>query len=319
MNSAQMALVSALLGERLGQNSRLERLDTVVDWSLFANILEEALNRKKTGRPAYPALAMLKALLLQQWYGLSDPGLEEALLDRLSFRKFCGFDLSDPTPDETTLCRFRGLLSETGLGERLFQELNRQLEQQGLMVKSGTLVDATLVQAQAAKPPYEKGKAAGSSVDTDANWTRKNGKAHFGYRAHVGVDAGSQLIRQAVLTPASVNESVVADALISGDEKAVYGDKGYESKARRKRLKRLGIKDRILHRSHKNQAGLPYWQQVRNRLIAKPRAAVERVFAILKRHYGYVRVRYTSLKRNQTQFYLLCLGMNLRRASTLLG
>ena len=139
-------------------------------------------------------------------------------------------------------------------------------------------MDATLVAAQARRPSMADGPGAGSRTDPDATWTRKGGGAHFGYKAHLGVDAGSGLIRRAVLTPAHVNESEVADRLVSGDERAVYADKAYESKARRARLRAQGINDRIMHRSHKHQRGLPYWQQRRNALIGKVRAPVEHVF-----------------------------------------
>ena len=260
---------------------------------------------------------MLKALLLQQWYGLSDPGLEEALGDRLSFRRFCGFELDAPTPDETTLCRFRQALIAAGLQDRLLAELNRQLEQHGLLLRRGTMVDATLVAAQAAAPGMKQGAGAKSVVDPDADWTRQGGKAHFGYKAHLAMDQGSCLIRRAILTPAKVYESEVADALILGDERAVYGDRAYEQKERRRDLKARGIKDRIMHRRTKHQPLLPYWQQRRNRLIAPIRSTIEHLFGVMKRCYGYRRVRYFSLARNALQLELLCCAINMRRAAVL--
>ena len=241
---------------------------------------------------------------MQQWYGLSDPGLEEALNDRLSFRRFCGFAMDEATPDETTICRFRQALIEAGLSDRLLGELNRQLDRRGLLLKQGTMIDATLVAAQAAAPPFAKGRAARSEVDPDADWTRKGGTSHFGYKAHVAMDQGSRLIRRATLTSAKVAESEVADDLIIGDERAVYADRAYEHKERRRRLRALGIKDRIMHRSHKNQSGLPFWQQRRNQLISPIRANVEHLFGTLKRSYGYRHVRYYSLARNALQLEL---------------
>ena len=135
----------------------------------------------------------------------------------------------------------------------------------------------------------------------------------------MAVDEGSGLIRRAILTPAKTYESEVADDLVCGDERAVYGDRAYEHKPRRARLKARGIKDRIMHRSHKNQAGLSPWQKRRNALIAPIRAAVERVFGTLKRGYGYTRVRYFSLAANLTQLRLLAIAYNLRRALVLVG
>lgn len=302
----------------LGRNARLERIAALFDWAA----LEPALGQiyaARTGRPSYPPLILFKALLLQQWYDLSDPGLEEALSDRLSFRRFVGLGADDGTPDHSTLSRFRKALRERGLDETLMGEIARQLDRHGLLVKLGTLLDATLVDAQVRRPSHEQGPGAGSPQDPDAAWTRTGGKSHFGYKAHVAVDAGSGLIRRAVLTSARINESLVADDLVCGDERAVYGDKAYENKHRRAGLKARGIKDRLLHRSHKNQARLPHWQQVRNRLIGPIRAAVERVFGTLKRSYGYRRVRYVGLAANATQLRLLACAYNLRRAEALLA
>lgn len=300
----------------LGANATLERIDALVKWYRFEKLLKR-VRPGQTGRPPYPALKMFKALLLQQWYALSDPGLEEALGDRLSFRRFCGFALEEGTPDETTLCRFRQALIAAGLSQKLLLELNRQLDKRGLILRTGTMIDATLVAAQARPPGFAAGPAAKSTVDADADWTRQRGTSYFGYKAHVAMDDGSGLIRRALLTPAKVYESEVADELIFGDERAVYADRAYERKDRRARLKAMGIKDRIMHRSHKNQDGLPHWQQRRNHLIAPIRARVERLFGLMKRSYGYRRVRYYSLQRNALQLELMCIAINLRRASVL--
>lgn len=309
------SLAEAFVAPGVGSNKRLERIEGLFDWSRFESLL--TVIRSPAGRKAYPALAMFKGLLLQQWYGLSDPGLEEALLDRLSFRRFCGFSLDDETPDETTFVRFRAALAERGLTEKLLAETNRQLDSQGLVLKSGTLIDASLVAASVARPSGASG--AGSPLDGDANWTRRGRRGHFGYKAHVAVDEGSGLIRGAVLTPAKTYESEVADALVQGDERAVYADKAYEHKARRRRLRAMGIKDRIMHRANKHQPVLPHWQAQRNRLIAPIRANVERVFGTLKRSYGYRRVRYRGLVKNQSHLHLLCIAINLRRAEVLIA
>jgi len=312
----QLSFGDGFLGEGLGRNERLDRIASVIDWGGVERLVS-GLHSAPEGRKAYPPLTMVKALLLQQWYGLSDPRLEEALSDTLSFRRFVGLGLDDGTPDHSTVSRFRKGLREKGLDAALFEEVSRQLDRLGLVLKQGTLMDATIVAAQAAKPPYGEGAGAGEGADPDADWTRKGGRSFYGYKAHIAVDEGSGLIRRAILTPASVYESEVADALICGDEAAVYGDKAYEHKERRRRLKAVGIRDRIMHRSHKNQSGLPYWQQRRNLLISPIRAAVERVFGALKRCYGYRSVRYFSLAANHTQLRLLAIAYNLRRAVAL--
>lgn len=315
-SSGQGDLGQAWLSPRLGRNVRLERIGEVFDWGSVEALLS-GIYAAKSGRPSWPPLMLMKALLLQQWYGLSDPGLEEALGDRLSFRRFVGLSLDEGSPDHSTLSRFRKALRDRGLDERLFEEIERQLGAKGLLVRTGTLMDATLVEAAVKRP----GSPAGSKspTDPDADWTRKANKTWFGYKAHLGVDEGSGLIRRAELTSAKVNDSLMAEALICGDEQAVYADKAYEHKARRQRLKAAGIKDRIMHRNHKHQAALPHWQAIRNRLISPIRSAVERVFGTLKRGYGYVRVRYRSLEANRLQLRLLCTAFNMRKAVTLLA
>lgn len=309
------SFAEAFVASGVGSNKRLERIEALFDWGRFERLLKPV--RSKLGRKGYPALALFKAVLLQQWYGLSDPGLEEALGDRLSFRRFCGFSLSDATPDETTFVRFRAALAERGLAAQLLAEANRQLDSHGLMLRTGTLIDASLVEASVARPSGASG--ARSARDPDADWTRRGRTGHFGYKAHVAVDEGSDLIRQAELTSAKTAESAVADDLVQGDERAVYADRAYEHKGRRRRLRAAGIKDRIMHRSHKNQEALPHWQQVRNRLIAPVRANVERLFGTMKRSYGYRRVRYRGLDRNRCHLHLLCIAINLRRAEVLMA
>lgn len=309
------SFAEAFVAPGVGANKRLERIEGLFEWPRFEKLLRAL--RSPAGRKGYPALAMFKALLLQQWYGLSDPGLEEALLDRLSFRRFCGFSLDDATPDETTFVRFRTALAEQGVSQALFDEVNRQLDARGVILRTGTLIDASLVAASVARPPKSAGEV--SPRDGDASFTRRGGQSIFGYKAHLAVDAGSDIIRAARLTGASVGDSLVADDLIQGDEGAVYADRAYENKHRRRRLKAAGINDRIMHRSHKNQDGLPHWQRVRNRLIAPIRANVERLFGTMKRSYGYRRVRYRGLAKNRAHLYLLCIAINLRRAEKLLA
>jgi IS5 family transposase len=313
-----LSFADALVGEK-GRNASLERIDELVDWGQVAAVVGD-LHTAAQGRPSYPPLLMVKVLLLGQWHQLSDEGLEQALQDRLSFLRFCGFGMDEQTPDRNTIWRFRGLLADRGLEQALLAEIGQQLERHRLVLKHGTLLDATLVEAQAAKPKRGADGAAGvSPVDPDARWTRKYGRFHFGYQAHLGVDEDSSLIRKAELRPANVNESAVADDLISGDERAVYADKAYENKHRRERLKARGIKDRILHRRHKNQSELPSLQRRRNELIKPIRRKVEHVFGTLKRSYRYTRVRFYSLRANAVDLCLLAIAYNLRRAVVLLA
>jgi len=306
------SFADAFVAAGVGRNARLDRIEGLFDWKRLFKLLKPV--RSPSGRKGYPALSMFKALLLQQWYGLSDPGLEEALLDRLSFRRFCGFSLDDATPDETTFVRFRAVLAEQELAEALFCEVNAQLEAHGLVLKSGTLIDASLVEASVRRPKGYSGER--SELDPDANWTRQYRSYTFGYKAHIAADEGSCLIRKVRMTPAKIYESEVADDLIVGDERAVYADKAYEHKGRRKRLKAQGIKDRIMHRANKHH-GLTHWQKTRNRLIIPIRSQVEKLFGTLKRSYGLNRARYRGLRKNASHLHLMCIALNMRRAETL--
>jgi transposase, IS5 family len=316
----QRGFAESFLPAGFGRNARLERIAALIDWSPVEALVRQ-VRPGTTGRPPYRALAMVRALLLQQWYGLSDPGLEEALSDRVSFRRFCGLALEEPTPDETTLCRFRLALVAAGLGEALFVEIARQLDAAGLMVKTGTLIDASLVEAAVRRPAdgsTPKGQESRSAHDPDANWTRtaRGTVRFFGYKLHIGVDQGSGLIRSRRVTPAKTYESEVADDLIIGDERAVYADKAYEKRARREALKARGVRDRIQHRRVRGQKALPHWQSVRNKLIGRVRTAVERTFSELKRGpYGFVRMRYRGLDRCRLHVDLAAIAYNLRRAA----
>lgn len=315
--SGQIGFADTWLPEELGRNERLERIHARINWERIEHLVSK-VHAAPDGRKAYPPLVMVKVLLVQQWYQLSDPRVQEALSDSLSLRAFVGLGMQDGTPDHSTVSRFRKALTDNklndkGLSQVLFDEITDQLDRQGLIVRKGTLLDATLIEAQAKKPAMSAGPGASGPSDKDANWTKKNGKSYYGYKAHIAVDEGSGIIRRAIMTPAKIYESQIADQLICGDEKAVYADKAYELKQRRARLKSMGIKDRIMHRSHKHQERLPHWQERRNRLISPVRAAVERVFGTLKRSYNYRKVRYFSLAANTTQLLLTAIAYNLRK------
>ena len=262
------------------------------------------------GRPAWPPLVLFKALLLQSLYSLSDLELEEALCDRLSFRRFVGLGLEETIPDFTVLNRFRNLLIEADLLEKLFGELDRQLEEAGVILKRGTMLDATLIEAVAAPPSGER-----PSHDPDARFGGAKGKGGFtfGYKAHVGVDQGSGLIRSVITTPANVNDTVPADALIRGDERAVWADAAYDTHSRRARLKAEGKKPRIVRRPNKHHPELPPRLQRYNRLIARRRAAVETTFATLKNRMRLQAIRYIGLAKAEAQVLLAAMAFNMRR------
>jgi IS5 family transposase len=308
----QLGFGDGWISPKVGQNATLERLSAEVKWYRFEKLLAR-LRTEGPGRPPKQALLMLKALLLQQWYGLSDADLEEALNDRMSFRRFVGLGLEEAAPDHTTLCRFRSRLAEEGLSDKLFSEFGRQLETRGLILKRGTMIDASLVETPHRPASFDGERPA---VDPDAALTARKGQpgTHYGYKMHAGVDQTSRLIRRLLLTPANVNDTVPADALVCGDERAVYADKGYAKRARRLWLTSLGIKARIMHKSWGGGPPLTLWQKRANALITPIRAEVEGVFATLKRWLGYRCVRYRGLMRNESHLHLVGLAYNMRRA-----
>jgi transposase, IS5 family len=308
----------AFADPQLGSNETLERIEALVDWMALEGLARE-VRAGVTGRPPYDPLAMLKALYLQAMYDLSDPGLEAQLKDRVSFRWFCGWSLSERTPDETAICRFRQDAAAAGVLERAFKAVNGQLEAKGLMLKRGTLLDATLMAARHNRPKIEDGPGAGVAREPDANWTKKNNKHYFGYKLHIGMDQGSGLVRSAVMTPAKTSDIEVAPRLVMGDEKAVYADKAYCKKAFSKALKAQGAKPRIAYRRHKTEPPLSRWKKRHNNLIARIRAPVEGVFSQGKRFYGWARARCNSLQRNQGRAFAVLTMFNLKRAAKLIA
>jgi IS5 family transposase len=300
---------------RRGGVPALDRVASLVDWSGFERGLA-GLREDGPGRPGYRPLLLFKALLLQAWYGLSDAELEFRLGDSLAFGRFVGLSLEDAVPDHTTLCRFRNRLVSARLLEKLFDELDRQLETAGLVLKQGTMLDATLIETQAAaKPP----KGERSPVDPDARLTARKGKpgTTFGYKAHVGVDRGSGLVRTVITTPANVNDTVPADALIRGDEKVVWADSAYHTHRRQAALKARGIKPRLARRPHRTHPELPPRLKRYNRLIAHFRAPVETTFATWKRRMGLTAIRYVGLAKAAAQVRLVAMAFNLRRWAVL--
>lgn len=309
----QLGLAEALVKQKSGRNDWLKEIDGIIDWPAVDVVLADIYSSDE-GRPSYPVRSLVKLLLLQQWYCLSDPGLEEAVDDRLSFRRFAGLPLEESVPDHSTIWRFRQELEGRGLSEALFAEINRQLDARGLTLRKGTLIDASIVQAAVKPPPAKEGTV--SMRDPDAGWTRKNDESHFGYKAHVGVDEGSGIIREAILTGADLHDSLAGASLVQGDEQAVYADKAYDSQAFRDALADAGVRDCVMHKARRNKP-LRNWQKWFNKAVSPTRAGVERSFATMKRYYGYRRVRYIGLARNRCHLNLMCAAINLRRALVL--
>jgi transposase, IS5 family len=312
----QLSLVEALLGGKKRIRKRLARLQEMhdlIDWRPVDALLA-AINSSDKGADGYPPLCLFKALLLSIWHNLSDPKLEDALADRLSFQKFCGFPPDVETPDETTFVHFRKALREGGLYDKLFEEVNQQIDKKGLFVKQGTLIDATIVDADAKRPAEAEGQV--SMIDPDASFTKKNDVSYFGYKMHVGVDEGSNLIRAVEGTTADVHDSLVFRGLVSGDEKYACADKAYGSEEHRAWLKANGVEDRLMYKAQRNKP-LVDWQKWFNKAMASIRSGVERVFGVGKRSYGLGRARYRRLDRVRGHFFMIAIAYNLRRAITI--
>jgi transposase, IS5 family len=308
--TGQASFIEVFLPRGAGCNAALDRLAGLVKWYRFEKLLGHLRDEASPGRPGYPVLLLFRALVLQSLYGLSERELENALNDRLSFKRFAGMSLEDTAPDHTVLNRFPNQLIEDKLIEKLFGELDHQLEKAGLILKRGTMLDATLIESVSAPPSPDK-----PSNDPDARITRRQGKSGFtfGYKAHMGVDEGSGLIRSVITTPANINDTTPADALIRGDERIIWADAAYDTHARRAQLKAQGRKPRIARRANKHHPQLPPRLKRYNQLIARRRAAVETTFATLKCRMKLNLIRYIGLAKASAQVLMGAIAFNMRR------
>lgn len=305
-----------------GQISRsTERLAEIDEWIDWAPLYEIGRKIDKTGpaggQPRKPVRWMIRGLFLQHLYQLSDPQLEDQLIDRLSFRRFAGLPLDQKVPDFSTFWRFREELAREGHLEDLFGEVTGQLEAKGLILKRGTVVDASIIES--AGRPLSDGKrqeleaAPSSQIDTDADSVQKGGTHYFGYKGHIGVDVGSKLIRRVSFTAASPHDSTQLDALLSGDERAIFGDKAYPSKDLKVQCRQEGIYYGILDKAYRNRP-LSCSQKARNDRYRRVRRYGEHPFAAIKHRYG---MRWATAKtklRNKARFIMAALCWNIERS-----
>jgi IS5 family transposase len=288
----------------------LTEMDQVVPWQRLVALIEPHYPKASPqgGRPPMPLQTMLRIYCLQQWFTLSDPAVEEALYDMESMRRFAGLQLGDtPIPDETTILNFRRLLERHQLTERLFGEIVALLRERGLMLREGTLVDATLIDA----PSSTKNRTG--QRDPEMSQTKKGNQWYFGMKAHIGVDAVSGLVHTVIGTTAKVADVTQAEALRHGEETLLCGDRGYDSAPLRARLKAAGCTAAIAQRRPPG-GRLRRDDKALNRQIAQLRAAVEHPFHTVKRVFGYTKVRYRGLAKNTAQLYSLFALANLYRA-----
>jgi len=287
---------------------RLQAVHDLVDWKSFDAFLKGLVKRSGLGPSGYPLLNLFKIMVLQRLYDLSDPAMEEMLYDRLSFRHFCGFGVSDALPDETTLCRFRALVGPHA--QDLFAELLKQLEVKGFTAKTGVIVDATVVNSRAKRPLGGQVSAR----DPQAGWTKKNGSYHFGYKMHTCVDKKYQLIQGIVMTGADVHDGLAMGALITPQDTALWADKAYMSKKNNTLLAKLDIKNHILIKALRGKP-LTEKQKAHNSLHTKIRCHIERVFAHLKGTQGLERTRYLGIEKNTAWAFMAAFAYNLKRVA----
>lgn len=297
----------------------LDTLDKAVPWETLARpvlALPEYRPVKKGeanagGRPAWPAATMLRCVLLAKWFGLSDPQLEECLKDRLSFRRFVGLSHTDATPDETTFVRFRARLREAKLDRTLFDATLKHLDGLGLVVKEGTLVDATIL-AQARGQKREDGT---HTRDAEASFSKKGGVTHHGYKGHIAADPRG-VVKDYRFSDAAPHDSNFIDELTKDEKTIVVADSAYRSVAREAALVKRGVGCAVCFKRQRGQKDLSEPLKKLNRLIASVRAAVEHPFAWMK-NAGYRRVRYRGRRRNEVDFALNLIAYNWKRSLSL--
>lgn len=297
----------------------LEEMDLVVPWKALIKVITPFYPVAGRGRRPYPLEAMLRVHLMQNWFSLSDPSMEEALYEIASLRNFAGLKLSEPIPDETTILNFRHLLEEYDLAEDILAQVNAHLSRKGLLLKRGSIVDATIISAPSST------KNAEGERDPEMHQTKKGNQWFFGMKAHIGVDADSGLVHTVTTTPA--NESDVAQVadLLHGKEEEVYADSGY--RGARKRVNRKDLKWHIAARPS-DIARMPEGkkkERVRKEEHRKAsmRSKVEHPFRVIKRQFGLTKVRFRGLDKNTghllTLFALSNLWMARRALMAMLG
>ena len=294
----------ALKKKRTRREVFLAEMDRVVPWLRLEAVIEPLYPKSgRVGRPPIGVSRMLRMYCLQQWYGLADEALEDALYDSQALRDFVGIDLSrESVPDATTLLKFRRLMVENQLTRALFDEINAHLAERGLLMRAGTIVDATIIAAPSST------KNSKGERDPDMHQAKKSNQSHFGMKAHIGVDAESGLVHSVVGTAANVNDVTQAGALLHGQETAAFGDAGYRGVDKREEAK--GPKWHVAMQPGKRQAldQTSAWQRLleqAERLKASVRAKVEHPFHVVKNLFRHRKVRYRGLAKNQGQLFAL--------------
>lgn len=285
----------------------LDEMDSIIPWNKFMAQIEPHYEQKKLGRNRMDMKMMLKIYFLQQWFNLSDPECEDQIYDRGSFQKFLGIDLlADRVPDETTILNFRHLLEEHELQKEFFAIVRILLEESGLILKDGTIVDATIIHAPSSTKNKEKKR------DSEMSSTKKGNTYHFGMKAHIGVDAQGGLVHSIETTTASVHDKDKLHHLMHGEEGAIFGDKGYVGQKEKRVARAMNIHWGVLDRAARNRP-LSSSQKKQNKKKSSVRSKVEHPFQVVKCQWNYKKVKYKGLFKNSMQLHTLFALCNLFR------
>jgi len=311
---SQPTFFDLVLQQRAGTNLVLETIAREVDFTVAEKRV--AATYSAGGRPACRVGVLLRLMILQHLYGLSDPQAEAQLKDRLSFQKFVQLDAHETVPDETTICRFRQRLIDCGLHEELLGLFNAQLEARGYIVKRTTLVDATLVESSRKRPDAQAART-GQAPDAEARYTRKYSRSYYGYKAHVSSDGEHQMIRAAIISAANANDADLLERVAPLDAGSLYADKAYDTKINHAWLRQHGINSEIAKKGA-HHIKLTEADRAENRRKSRVRGGIERIVAHWKQWQHYRRVRYLGLARNQLELTLKAVAYNLKRLAGIL-
>ena len=290
----------------------LNEMDGLVPWADFVGLLKPFYGTHSRGRPPIGAERMLRLYFVQCWFSLSDDGTEEALYDSVAISRFVGMDLGrERAPDATTLLNFRHLLQEHALNEKMFAELNRRLGDRGLLMRAGTIADATLIAAPSSTKNQEKAR------DPEMHQTKKGNQWYFGMKAHIGADAESGIVHTVITTAANASDVSVVQDLLHGDEDTLHGDAGYQlGPERRQALAERGVEPLIaakrgtikkLREGSKLRAMLEKIEHLKSSIRSK----VEHAFGIVKNRFGFRKTRYRGIAKNHAHLHTLFMLANL--------
>ena len=291
----------------------LEIMDEIIPWGEWVGVIEPYYPKGKRGRPPMGIEKMLRMYLLQIWFNLSDSATEDAIYDSYAMRKFTGIDfMTEAVPDETTLCKFRHLLEANGLNKLFFDAINRVMVQTGHMMKGGTIVDATIINAPSSTKNAEKAR------DPEMHQTKKGNAWKFGMKCHIGVDAGSGLVHTITVTAANEHDITQAAALIREDDEVVYGDSGYLGIQKRPEVTSNEHLASIDYRINRRPGSLPKvsdnaidWERHIENRKSSVRCKVEHAFRIIKCQFGYKKTVYRGLAKNENRLYAMFACANL--------